>query len=110
MVVPASAVGITPVLRAALEARWLELTRRILPGLAAERGWPIGADHCFQRVLLDATFGGVWYDHVPTRPAYRIMPIDVLVRAVELAEAVATRTIALEPLNRASLGYRRKLR
>jgi len=81
-----------------------------LPGLAAERGWPICADHCFQRVLLDATFGGVWYDHVPTRPAYRTMPIEALVRAVQLAEAVVARTIALEPLNRASLDRRRKLR
>ena len=40
--------------RGALEARWLDLTRRTLPGLSAERRWPVRFDHCFQRILLDA--------------------------------------------------------
>ena len=110
MVVPASALAVAPADRAALEARWLDVTRRLLPALAAERGWPIRADHCFQRVLLDAAFGDRWYDHVPGRPAYRTMPEDRLARAVALAQAVADGTLALEPLNVASLGYRCKLR
>jgi hypothetical protein len=40
--------------RAELEGRWLELTRILLPSLAQERDWPVSADHCFQRILLDA--------------------------------------------------------
>ena len=43
--------------RADLEAEWLELTRGILPGLARSRVWPVRADHCFQRILLDAVVG-----------------------------------------------------
>lgn len=65
--VPASRLGLAE--RAALEARWLDLTRRVLPGLAVERGWPIRVDHCFQRALLDAVFEDVWYAHVSARPA-----------------------------------------
>ena len=96
--------------RAALEARWLDLTRRVLPALAVERGWPIRKDHCFQRVLLDNTFGGRWYDHVPGRPAYRALTDDALTRAVELGEFVAEGQRALEPLNEASLAWRRDAR
>jgi len=58
-------------LRGVLEERWLALTRKTLPALAAERAWPVCADHCFQRILLDHAAGGVWYDHVAGRPAYR---------------------------------------
>ena len=53
--------------RAALESEWLHLTRVVLPGLTGARGWPIRADHCFQRVLLDVAVGGVWYDAVAER-------------------------------------------
>ena len=35
--------------RIALEARWLDLTRRVLPPLAATRDWPVSEDHCFMR-------------------------------------------------------------
>ena len=40
--------------RAALESRWLRLTRVDLPAQADARGWPVSLDHCFQRILLDA--------------------------------------------------------
>jgi len=96
-------------LREALEARWLDLTRRVLPGLAVERGWPIRRDHCFQRVLLDATFGGVWYAHVARRPAYRVMSDVDLARATELAESAATNATDVFDLNARSLAYRGKL-
>ncbi|WP_343346227.1 RNA 2',3'-cyclic phosphodiesterase [Sphingomicrobium sp. XHP0239] len=43
--------------RETLEKRWSELTREELPACAAERGWPIRFDHCFQRVLLDNAVG-----------------------------------------------------
>jgi len=51
--------GAEPVDRAALEAEWLVLTRASLPALAIERHWPVSADHCFQRILLDNAVGGV---------------------------------------------------
>jgi len=94
--------------RAALEARWLELTRVTLPGLAAERGWPVRNDHCFQRILLDAVCGGVWYDHVPKRPAYKHLPFERLEAAVALAETMQAGTADMRALNTQSLVWRGK--
>lgn len=94
--------------RAELEARWLTLTRETLPGLAAERGWPVRADHCFQRILLDNACGGRWYDHVAGRPAYRHADDAVLARAVALGEAAVAGEADLHALNRASLAWRGK--
>ncbi|MDT7933262.1 MAG: GCN5-related N-acetyltransferase [Sphingomonadaceae bacterium] len=92
--------------RRALEARWLELTRSVLPAVAGPRGWPIRLDHCFQRVLLDCAFGGVWYEHVAGRPAYRAAPVDALARAVALGERVAAGRADLAALNARSLAWR----
>ena len=97
----------SPTTRATDEARWLELTRHILPGLAHERHWPISADHCFQRVLLDAATGGVWYDAIAGRPAYRAATDAVLRHAVDLAERVADGSVDLGALNAQSLAWRR---
>ena len=97
-----------PDARAHLEARWLRLTRQAMPSVAAERGWPVRFDHCFQRILLDDAFQGRWYDHVAGRPAYRHAPDDALARAVERGEAVMAGTLALEPLNENSLRWRGK--
>ena len=94
--------------RAALEARWLELTRRTLPALAHERGWPVDQDHCFQRILLDNACGGIWYDFVPHRPAYRHADPELLARAVQLGEACAEGGEILRELNRRSLDWRRR--
>lgn len=94
--------------RAALEARWLTLTRETLPGLAAERGWPVRADHCFQRILLDAACGGRWYDHIAARPAYRHLDGARLARAVALAEATVAGAADLNALNAQSLAWRGK--
>ncbi len=93
--------------RATLESEWLHLTRVVLPGLASARGWPIRADHCFQRVLLDLAVGGVWYDAVAERPAYRFIAIDLLRAAVALGRDVADGTQDLPALNRRSLAWRR---
>lgn len=93
--------------RAALEAEWLRLTRTLLPGLATERGWPIRADHCFQRVLLDAAVGDVWYDAVSQRPAYRHIAVDLLHSAVALGRGIAEGREDLVELNRRSLDWRR---
>jgi hypothetical protein len=96
--------------RVALEAAWLELTRETLPALAAARGWPVRADHCFQRILLDAATGGCWYDHIARRPAYRHAPDDTLARAVALARAAVAGEVDLAELNRKSLAARGRLR
>lgn len=92
----------------AVQARWLDLTRRELPELAATRGWPVRADHCFQRILLDHAFGGVWYDHVSARPAYVHADPGALARAVALGEAAVAGTVDLADLNRRSLDWRGK--
>lgn len=95
--------------RAELEARWLDLTRNVLPGLAAARGWPVRNDHCFQRILLDAVCGGRWYDHVPGRPAYRAIDEARLTGAIRLAEQVARDEADLPALNAQSLAWRGKV-
>lgn len=94
--------------RAALEAIWLDLTRKTLPGLAVSSGWPVRADHCFQRILLDHAVGGRWYDHVAGRPAYRHIDEAALLRAVTLAEDVLAGRADLPALNRQSLAWRGK--
>lgn len=94
--------------RGGLEAAWLDLTRRELPGLAVARGWPVSADHCFQRILLDHATGGVWYDAIAARPAYRHADQAVLAAAVALGQAVVAGTADLSDLNRRSLAWRRQ--
>ncbi|MBB4659124.1 GCN5-related N-acetyltransferase [Parvularcula dongshanensis] len=94
--------------RAAIEAEWLDLTRRKLPAVAEARGWPIRFDHCFQRVLLDAAFGDVWYKHVEGRPAYAHASDAALSRAVALGEAILEGRADLPALNRQSLAFRGK--
>lgn len=96
--------------RRSLEQRWLRLTRQTLPGAAVRRRWPIRNDHCFQRVLLDNACGGVWYDHIVGRPAYRYAGDDVLKRAYGLGAAVARGEIDLSELNTNSLQWRRARR
>ncbi len=66
------------------------------------------ADHCFQRILLDNAFVGVWYDHVPDRPAYAHADAAALARAVALGEAAIAGTADLAELNRRSLVWRGK--
>jgi hypothetical protein len=76
----------------------------------AER-WPLRADHCFQRVLLDAVCQGRWYDHVTGRPAYLHLDRYRLGRAVSLAERLATGPDGrdlLERLDAQSLRWRGK--
>lgn len=90
------------------QARWLELTRTALPGLAAERQWPVRADHCFQRILLDAACGGVWYDHIAGRPAYAHASDAVLAEAIRLGECVLAGDVDLPELNAHSLAWRRQ--
>lgn len=96
--------------RASLEAEWLELTREAMPAVAHARRWPVRADHCFQRILLDSACGGRWYDFVAKRPAYRHADQPVLARAVALGQAVMAGKADLAELNRQSLAWRGKAR
>jgi hypothetical protein len=96
------------VTRGEREARWLALTRETLPALSRARGWPVSADHCFQRILLDHACGGRWYDHIATRPAYRHADDAILDRAIALGEAVAAGAADIPALNRQSLAWRGK--
>lgn len=93
--------------RRALEERWLRLTRTSLPR-ARRPGWPVRHDHCFQRILLDAAFGGAWHDHVRGRPAFRHAPDRILAEAVRLGEDVLAGREDLAALNRTSLAWRGK--
>ncbi len=95
--------------REALVARWLALTRRTLPGMAAAQRWPIRLDHCFMRVCLDEAMGGPWTE-VLSRPAIRSMTDGQLTAAIGVAEAIVARPALLAGLNARSLERRRALR
>lgn len=95
--------------RERLARRWLELTRRVLPGMAAAEGWPICRDHCFMRVCLDNALGRPWHEAV-RRPAIRWLEVQQLRAAVAVAEAVAADPRGLPALNDASLAWRRAAR
>lgn len=89
-----------------LIARWLELTRTILPGMASAAKWPISLDHCFMRVFLDHAVGERW-DASVKRPAIKHMPTEKLRRAVLLGEIVVADPGRLAALNAQSLEWRR---
>lgn len=95
--------------REALVDRWLALTRRVLPGMAAAEGWPIRLDHCFMRVCLDAAIGRPWHEAV-RRPAIRHLTEAQLAAAVAVAERIRAEPGLLPGLNRQSLLGRGKLR
>ncbi|MEN0086917.1 MAG: GCN5-related N-acetyltransferase [Pseudomonadota bacterium] len=94
--------------RAALEARWIELTNRLLPAAARPNGWPIQLNHCFQRVLLDHACDDVWYGHIDGRPAYRHASDGILNRAVQAGEACLSGASDLASMNHQSLVWRGK--
>lgn len=79
-----------------------------LPERARERGdWPIEADHCFARVVLDALFEDVWYDHIDGSPAYEHLSADELRDAIGIADRMLDEgKPTVEALNRRSLRRR----
>jgi len=92
-------------------ARYMTLTKEIMPRLAqtSHQHWPVQNDHCFQRIVLDAVCGGIWYDHI-ARPAYKHLTRDQALRAVALCDAIISGEADLTELNRQSLAWRGKLR
>ena len=89
--------------------RYLHLTQTVMPALAQTRSniWPVQNDHCFQRIVLDAVCGGVWYDHV-SRPAYRHLSLEQAQRAVQICEDIIAGRSDLADLNQKSLSWRGK--
>ena len=94
--------------RVRLEAEWLTITWQTLPALAKTRRWPVSADHCFMRILLDAVHGDRWDRIVQGRPAYKRVDVERLAAAVKLAERVAADEADLWALNAQSLAWRGK--
>ena len=90
---------------APLREEYRELTERRLPA-AATADWPVTDDHCFQRIVLDTLFEGVWYDHVDGRPAVRALTADQLRAAIRIAESMLDDPARVTELNRRSLAYR----
>ncbi len=95
--------------RAQMEADWLTITRQTLPELAKTRRWPVSADHCFMRILLDAVHGTRWDSIVQGRPAYKHIEAERLAAAVALAKRVAADEADLWALNAQSLAWRGKV-
>ncbi|WP_230374328.1 hypothetical protein [Pontivivens ytuae] len=93
----------------ALRRRWRELVGERLPRAARTRDWPVHEDHCFARILLDATMERPWREVVEP-PAWANTPPDRLAHAIALGEAVLEGTADLHALNRLSLKLRGKLR
>ena len=94
--------------RVRLEAEWLTITRQTLPALAKTSRWPVSADHCFMRILLDAVHDGRWDRAVQGRPAYKHIDAERLAAALALAERVAAGEADLWALNAQSLAWRGK--
>ena len=90
-------------------ARFKEFTEIVLPEIARREHWPLRFDHCFKRVCLDNACGGVWYDYI-RKPAEKHITAEQLLRANELAEAIANEgQPRLQELNKNSLRWRSKL-
>ena len=94
-----------------LIATYMHLTKKVLPALARgdRKNWPVSADHCFQRIVLDHLCGGVWYEYLD-RPAYKHLTNDQAQRAVKLCEDIAAGHADLHKLNQQSLIWRDKHR
>jgi hypothetical protein len=92
-----------------LKREYRRLTEERLPA-AADQSWPVDTDHCFQRIVLDALFEDVWYDHVDGRPAHEHLSAAELQAAVGVADDLLREGRPLvEALNRDSLRWRGEL-
>lgn len=93
----------------ALREQYHTLVDEQLPA-AADDNWPVQADHCFARIVLDSVFEDRWDDHVEGRPAYRSLSAAELRRAIDVAEQLlAGGPTVVREYNIASLRYREQL-
>ncbi|MBB6646282.1 hypothetical protein [Halobellus ruber] len=91
-----------------LRAEYERKVHGALPAQARAGGdWPIRADRCFARVVLDTLFQDVWYEHVAGRPAYEHLSVEELTAAIEIADRMLEggRPVVAE-LDRQSLARR----
>lgn len=96
---------------APLRYRYLTLTNRSLPPMALQRRFPVRANHCFQRIVLDNLFGQCWYAVLQRskEPAYKQLTKAPLEAAIAIAEAIIAQPNAyIQQLNQNSLGWRGK--
>ncbi|SDF22325.1 hypothetical protein [Halorientalis regularis] len=94
-----------------LRAEYDRLVHERLPAAARDgEEWPIHADHCFARIVLDDLFEDEWYDHVDGRPAYEHLSAAELRGAIDTAHRLLDEgpSLATE-LNRNSLRWRDEL-
>ena len=97
--------------RAALVDEYLRLTKKALPALAKAHKWPIRFDHCFMRVMLDNSFGCVWYERLDRKKGSPISQIDAdaLRRAVGFGRRMEAEGLgAVQVLDNVSLRLRGK--
>jgi hypothetical protein len=94
-----------------LRRRYDRLVHEQLPAVARESDdWPVQADHCFARIVLDNTFQDEWYSHVDGRPAYKHMsPADLETAIGIAADMLAAGPPLVEQLNENSLRWRDRL-
>ncbi|MEO0620434.1 MAG: hypothetical protein AAFZ01_14285 [Pseudomonadota bacterium] len=90
-----------------LRDRWRRLFERELPRAAADRDWPVSADHCFARILLDNACGCPWREIIRP-PAWRNAQPHILLTAIVTGERVLTGDADLDALNDQSLRMRGK--
>ena len=92
-----------------LVSRYIVLTKEVMPHLArtSHKHWPVSNDHCFQRIVLDAVCGGVWYNHL-LRLAYKNLNYDQAANAVKLCNDIISGDADLIVLNKQSLRWRGK--
>lgn len=93
-------------------AEYRRLVRVELPRAARAGGWSLRLDHCFARVILDALFGGCWYDHLTRgrgRSAESQLDARQLARAVRLGRGMlADGDAEVRRLDAQSLAWRGK--
>lgn len=101
--------SILPNTQSELLAAYLHLTQDTLPYMAtcSHTHWPVTADHCFQRIVLDTLFQGPWYDFIPS-PAYRHLTQDTLKRAIALCHDIIEENVDLVKLNQKSIQWRKQ--
>ena len=99
---------------AALLEEYRHLVRAELPRAAQAGRWTLRLDHCFARVILDALFGGCWYDYLERgrgRSAESQLDAPQLRRAIKLAHGMLSGGDAeVRRLNEQSLAWRGKTR
>lgn len=94
-----------------LRNQYLELTNHVLPNLAISRQFPVRANHCFQRIILDNLFGRCWYEVLERKrePAYKQLTEAQLEAAIALAQAIIAQPDSyVHRLNQNSLHWRGK--